>query len=101
MLLGGYVGDMEIEFGEKAAKLPAKAASEAVVRVVGKFAAERQRRRDVPRPGSTAAAAPRPSARRSPTSTSSPTPDEHPDFYVDFGETGPYVAEVGDSECAT
>ena len=30
-----------------------------------------------------------------------PTPDEAPDFYVDYGETGPYVAETGDSECAT
>ena len=30
-----------------------------------------------------------------------PTPDEGPDYYVDYGETGPYVAEVGDSECAT
>ncbi len=30
-----------------------------------------------------------------------PTPDEAPDFYVDFDETGPYVAEIGDSECAT
>ena len=30
-----------------------------------------------------------------------PTPEEAPDFYVDFDETGPYVAEVGDSECAT
>ena len=26
---------------------------------------------------------------------------ENPDFYVDFGETGPYVAEIGASECAT
>ena len=30
-----------------------------------------------------------------------PTPDESPDFYVDYGETGPYVAETGASECAT
>jgi sulfite reductase (ferredoxin) len=30
-----------------------------------------------------------------------PTPDDDPDFYVDYGETGPYVAEVGASECAT
>jgi hypothetical protein len=29
-----------------------------------------------------------------------PTPEEDPDFYVDFGETGPYVKAVGDSECA-
>ena len=30
-----------------------------------------------------------------------PLPDDAPDFYVDFGETGPYVAETGESECAT
>ena len=24
-----------------------------------------------------------------------------PDFYIDFDETGPYVAETGESECAT
>ena len=30
-----------------------------------------------------------------------PTPDEAPEYYVDFDETGPYVAETGASECAT
>jgi hypothetical protein len=30
-----------------------------------------------------------------------PDPDQAPEFYVDFGETGPYVKSVGDSECAT
>ena len=29
-----------------------------------------------------------------------PSPDTDPDFYVDYGETGPFVAAVGDSECA-
>ena len=29
-----------------------------------------------------------------------PSPDDAPEFYVDYGETGPFVAEVGDSECA-
>ena len=29
-----------------------------------------------------------------------PTPDDNPDFYVDYGETGPYEAVVGESECA-
>jgi hypothetical protein len=29
-----------------------------------------------------------------------PTYEENPDFYVDYGETGPFTAEVGDSECA-
>ena len=32
MLLGGHIGNMEIAFGEKASKLPAKAAAEGVVR---------------------------------------------------------------------
>ena len=30
-----------------------------------------------------------------------PDPDEHPEFYVDYDETGPYEAVTGDSECAT
>ena len=29
-----------------------------------------------------------------------PTPGEGPEFFVDYGETGPYIAEVGDGECA-
>ena len=29
-----------------------------------------------------------------------PNPDEHPEFYVDFGETGPYEKSLGESECA-
>jgi hypothetical protein len=30
-----------------------------------------------------------------------PAYDDDPDFYVDFDETGPYSAEIGESECAT
>jgi hypothetical protein len=29
-----------------------------------------------------------------------PTFDEDPSFYADYDETGPFVAAVGDSECA-
>ena len=29
-----------------------------------------------------------------------PLPEANPDFYVDYGETGPYIAEVGAGECA-
>ena len=29
-----------------------------------------------------------------------PLPEENPDFYVDFHETGPFVSEVGVGECA-
>ena len=101
MLLGGQVGHTEIDFGEKAVKLPAKRASEAVVRVVGKFADERERGRDVRRSGSTAPVA-RPGVGTLLKDLDEfPTPRSAPDFYIDFDETGPYVAEVGDSECAT
>jgi len=100
MLLGGRVGQMEIQFGDKATKLPAKTASEAVVRVVGRFAGERsagESFRDwLDRSGGAAAVG---------TTLKDldvfPTPEEDPDFYVDFDETGPYVSAVGESECAT
>ena len=101
MLLGGYVGQEQIHFGEKALRLPAKNAPEAAVRVVRRFADERAGRRGVPRLDG-------PLRRRqgaSPTTCKDldefPTPEEAPDFYVDYGETGPYVAEIGESECAT
>jgi sulfite reductase beta subunit-like hemoprotein len=41
LLLGGYVGNEQIHFGEKALRVPAKAAPEAVARVVRRFANER------------------------------------------------------------
>jgi sulfite reductase (ferredoxin) len=100
MLLGGRVGDMEIEFGQKAVKLPAKSASEAVVRVVGKFAANRQAGETfgawLDRAGGAAGV-----GATLADLDAFPDPAERPDFYVDFGETGPYVKEVGESECAT
>jgi sulfite reductase beta subunit-like hemoprotein len=100
MLLGGHVGQTEIEFGEKALRLPAKNVSKAVVKVVGRFAAERAAGETFPdwlaRSGGAK------------TVGSDlvyldvfPTPDEGPEFYVDYGETGPYTKEIGASECAT
>ena len=100
MLLGGHLGDMEIEFGEKASKLPGQdraRSGRARRRPVRRRA---QRGRDVPARGSTAPAAPRASATTLKELDDFPTPDDGPDFYVDFDETGPYVAEVGDRECA-
>ena len=100
MLLGGRLGSTEVEFGEKAVKVPARNASTAVVRVVGRFAQERAAgetfREWLDRSGG---------AKGVGTTLKDldefPTPEEGPDFYVDFDETGPYTAEVGDSECAT
>jgi len=100
MLLGGYVGDEQIHFGDKALRLPAKHAAEGAVRVIRRFADERAAgetfRGWLDRSGGAAAVG----------STlkeldAFPTFEADPDFYVDFGETGPYVAEVGAGECAT
>jgi sulfite reductase beta subunit-like hemoprotein len=100
MLLGGYVGEEQIHFGERALRVPAKAAPDATVRVVRRFAAERQAgetfRGWVERVGGTKAV-----AAELKDLDFFPKPEDAPDFYVDYDETGPYVAEVGDSECAT
>jgi sulfite reductase beta subunit-like hemoprotein len=99
MLLGGYVGQSEVQFGQKALRLPAKAASDAAVRVIGQFANERTAGETfqgwLARAGGAAAVG---------TTLKDldefPNPEERPDFYVDFDETGPYSAEIGVGECA-
>jgi sulfite reductase beta subunit-like hemoprotein len=100
MLLGGYVGQEKIHFGERALRLPAKSAPEAAVRVVRRFNDERQAgeafRSWIDRSGGVAAIA---EGLRD--LDEFPTPDAAPDYFVDYGETGPYVAETGESECAT
>jgi sulfite reductase beta subunit-like hemoprotein len=100
MLLGGYVGETEIHFGERALRLPAKAAPEAAARVVRRFAEERQAgetfRGWIDRSGGV-----KEIAATLKDLDVFPSPEEGPDYYVDFGETGPYVAEIGESECAT
>ncbi len=100
MLLGGYVGEASIEFGQKALRLPAKNAPEAAVRVVRRYVGEREAGEAfqswLARVGGVQ------EVRKDLLDLDwFPTPDEGPDYYVDYGETGPYVAEVGDSECAT
>ncbi len=100
MLLGGYVGQEQIHFGQKALRLPAKNAAEATMRVVRRFVDERQAGEKfidwMDRSGGVAEVA---AGLRD--LDQFPTPDEGPEFYVDYDETGPYVAEIGESECAT
>jgi sulfite reductase beta subunit-like hemoprotein len=99
LLLGGHVGNTEIEFGHRALRLPAKAAAEATVRLVGRYADERTVGEAfsswLDRVGG---------AKVLGTELKDldfwPDPQERPDYYIDFDETGPYVAEVGEGECA-
>jgi sulfite reductase beta subunit-like hemoprotein len=99
MLLGGYVGQEQIHFGEKALRVPAKAAPEAVARVVRRFAGERVAgetfRTWMDRVGGVDKV-----ADELRDLDFFPSPEENPNFYIDYGETGPFVAAVGDSECA-
>ena len=100
MLLGGYVGEAGIEFGQKALRLPANNAPEAAVRVVRRYAGEREAGEAfqswLGRVGGVKEV-----AKDLLDLDWFPTPDDGPEYYVDFGETGPYVAGVGDSEGAT
>jgi len=100
MLLGGYVGQEQVHFGDKALRLPAKNAPQAAVRVVGRFAAEREAgetfRQWIDRSGGATAVA---GGLRD--LDEFPSFEDAPDFYTDYGETGPFEAVIGDSECAT
>ncbi|MFM8311099.1 MAG: nitrite/sulfite reductase [Ilumatobacteraceae bacterium] len=100
LLLGGHVSDEQIVFGQKALRLPARTAPQAVAAVVGRFAGERSAGETftawLARAGGATAVA---EGLRHLDSV--PAPNEDPAFYVDFDETSPFVAEVGASECAT
>jgi sulfite reductase beta subunit-like hemoprotein len=99
MLLGGYVGQTQVHFGQRALRLPAKSAAEAAVRVIGRFVAEREAgeafRSWLDRVGG-----PKAVAEDLADLAEFPTPEERPDFYVDYDETGPYEVWTGESECA-
>ena len=99
MLLGGYVGDEMVHFGDKALRLPARNAAEATVRVVRRFSDERRVgesfRQWMERAGGAKAV-----AAELVDLDHFPPPDEAPEHYVDYDETGPYEAEVGAGECA-
>ena len=99
LLLGGHLGDASVEFGRKALRLPAKACAEATVRLVGRFANERQASETFPawldRIGGAAEA-----SKSLADLAEFPAPFANPAFYVDYGETGPFTAEVGAGECA-
>jgi sulfite reductase beta subunit-like hemoprotein len=99
LLLGGHVGDTQIAFGRRALRLPAKACPEAVVRLVGRFADERQAGGSfsewLARSGGAKAV-----GAELADLDEWPDAQERPDYYIDYDETGPYVPDVGQGECA-
>ena len=100
LLVGGYVGEEQIHFGEKALRVPAKAAPEAVARVVRQFSNERDAGETFQGwLGRTGGATVLAGNLRDLDIV--PTPDAAPEFFVDYDETGPFVAAAGESECAT
>ncbi len=99
MLLGGYVGQEQAIFGDKALRIPAKTAPEAAVRVVRRFAEERSAgetfRQWMDRVGGAKAV-----ADGLKDLDHFPAPTEAPDMYVDWDEAAPFAVELGVSECA-
>jgi sulfite reductase beta subunit-like hemoprotein len=99
LLLGGHLGNAQVEFGRKALRLPAKSCAEAAVRVVGRYAAERDAAETfatwLDRVGGASAL-----AASLEDLAEFPLPLANPGFYIDYDETGPFNAEVGASECA-
>jgi len=100
MLLGGYVGQEQMHFGEKALRLPAKNAPQATVRVVRRFVDERQPG-ELFRTWMDRVGGPKEIATGLKDLDLFPAYDEDASFYVDYDETCPYAAEIGESECAT
>ena len=101
MMLGGYVGQQQMHFGRKVLRLPAKNAPEAAVRVIRTFADQRnggERFHDwlVRIGGPATITDDLKDLENIPTDGAAAV-----DYYTDYNETGPYVATVGDSECAT
>ena len=99
LLLGGYVGQERIEFGDKAMRLPAKTAPEAVIRIVRRFADERGAgeafRSWMERSGGARAV-----AEQLKDLDFFPAPSDAPDMFVDWDEITPFDVTLGASECA-
>ncbi len=100
LLLGGYVGEEQIHFGQKALRLPAKAAPEAAVRVIRRYAEERTAGETFKTWLERVGGASEVAAGLTDLGTF-PAYEDRPDYYVDYDETGPYEAVTGASECAT
>ena len=100
MLLGGYIGQERMHFGEKALRLPARNAPEAAARLIRRFVGERQPA-EAFRDWMLRAGGAKELAAELKDLDAFPAYEDDPSFYIDYDETGPYSAETGASECAT
>lgn len=100
MLLGGYIGQEQMHFGQKALRLPAKNVPEATARVIRRFASERDAsetfRSWIERSGGVAAI-----TKDLADLDKFPALQDDGSYYVDYDETLPFDPEIGESECAT
>ncbi len=100
MLLGGYVGEERVHFGQRALRVPARTAAEATVRVVRRFVEERQPaerfRTWMERTGGVGEI-----AKGLKDLDRFPTFEDDESFYVDHDDVVPFSTEIGASECAT
>ena len=100
MLLGGYLGEEQVYFGERALRLPAKNVPSATAFVLRNFTEERTAgesfRSWIERRGGS-----RSLGKDLKHFDKFPKFDEDPSFYVDYDEAAPFEVAVGDSECAT
>jgi sulfite reductase (ferredoxin) len=99
LLLGGHVSAMQIAFGQRALRLPAKACPEAAVRLVGQFAEERHANGSFSEWLARSGGAKIVGAGLADLDDW-PDAENRPDYYIDYDETGPYLPETGPGECA-
>ncbi len=94
LLLGGHVGQEQVRFGSRALRLPAKNAPQAVVRIIERYVGEREAGETfatwLERAGGAAAVA------RSLRDLDRFDTEDH---FADYDETGPFMVDIGESEC--
>ena len=99
LMLGGFIGSEQMHFGKRTMRLPAKTAAEAAVRLIGRFASERQAG-EAFRDWLSRSGGPKALAADLKDLNAFPAFEDDPSFYVDYDEAGPYAVSVGASECA-
>ncbi len=100
MLLGGYIGQEQMHFAQKALRLPARNVPEATARIVRRFVNERAAGESFRGWLKSAGGVDSVSSELNDLDHI-PTIDADPSYYIDYDETANFAPEIGASECAT